>query len=252
MNPPITTAGMPAAMIVFSAATPSRPSAILEDEDLAISIHAKQDYSTEHDDLGTPYRVFTPGEEWGSFPAAGENDWNHAVWCQYFSIHRMFTGWSARIPGLPTSASCGCQNSRFSQVGWKGGVAFHWEEGVFPDDCAASLLGSNLQVRRKDCFTLFAMTSPEDVGFRMVQWPKHSVTPAHPQPNVLWQTKPGGNHGKTETQKKQGTAGHPGIDRHYSPVPAGAVCPALDQQHHPIQKGLQLPPAGADPRSAQP
>ena len=58
---------------------------ILEDEDLAISIHAEQEYSTEFDDLGTPYRVFTPGEDWGSFPAADENDWNHPVWCKNFS-----------------------------------------------------------------------------------------------------------------------------------------------------------------------
>ena len=58
---------------------------ILADEDLAISVHAEQEYSTEFDDLGTPYRVFTPGEDWGAFPAADENDWNHPIYCHYLS-----------------------------------------------------------------------------------------------------------------------------------------------------------------------
>ena len=58
---------------------------ILADEDLAISVHAEQEYSTELDDLGTPYRVFTSGEDWGAFPAADENDWNHPTYCHYFS-----------------------------------------------------------------------------------------------------------------------------------------------------------------------
>ena len=59
---------------------------VLEDETLLVGVTASQEYSTASDPLGSIDRVLTAANDWGAFPAANEEDWNHPADCLYFSM----------------------------------------------------------------------------------------------------------------------------------------------------------------------
>jgi hypothetical protein len=65
--------------------TSSQVFSILGDEALNLSVDVTQGYIAYHKHLGTVTRTFTADDEWGSFPSAAGNDWNHRPYCQFIS-----------------------------------------------------------------------------------------------------------------------------------------------------------------------
>ena len=65
--------------------TGSRVFNILEDEKLQVRVLVEQNYIVYTIDLGDITRTFTVDDEWGGFPAADENDWNHRPYCQFIT-----------------------------------------------------------------------------------------------------------------------------------------------------------------------